>query len=300
MKKWSTGIVATLLTCVAFAQDKPGNTLLWKVTGPGMENPSYLYGTIHMICKEDAVISPNLDRAILECDRIYFEVDMDNMLEMVVAVRKMRMLGDTTLRDLLDEKDYEKVKDFFTRHGSMLPFSVLETYKPILATSMIEQGALPCDKTAVMEQVIMERAKEFEKEIRGLESLSYQAGILDSIPYRWQARQLLEFVEKTGDDGEGNEDMEKMFKAYKEQDLDKLEELLIETEAGMSRFTELLLYRRNANWVKKLKDLLGPKKLLIAIGAGHLPGKQGLIELLRKEGYTVTPVENDMRVRREI
>jgi uncharacterized protein YbaP (TraB family) len=60
----------------------------------------------------------------------------------------------------------------------------------------------------------------------------------------------------------------------------------------MAGFTDVLLYHRNQNWVKKLKSLLPDKSLVIAVGAGHLPGEKGLINLLRKEGFTLTPVEN--------
>ncbi len=292
MKKWSAGILATMLTLSALAQGKEENTLLWRISGPGIEKPSYLFGTIHMLCREDAFISPNLAKAIRECDEVYFEVDMDNMYEMILAVRKMRMRGDTTLKDLLTEKDYKKVKEYFESKGSMLPFYVIETYKPILAASTLEQGALPCENTAMMEQVIMQQAKEHDKEIRGLESLTYQAGVLDSIPYKLQAEQLVQYIDKSLNGEGGNEEIEKMFRAYKEQDLAKLEAILVETDAGMAGFTDIMLYHRNQNWVKKLKDLLGHKALLIAVGAGHLPGEKGMIRLLRNEGYKLTPVQN--------
>ena len=72
----------------------------------------------------------------------------------------------------------------------------------------------------------------------------------------------------------------------------KLEDLMLDSDAGMSSFSDILLYRRNANWVMKLKTLMAGKSLLVAVGAGHLPGEKGVISLLRKAGFTVTPVEN--------
>jgi uncharacterized protein YbaP (TraB family) len=94
--------------------------------------------------------------------------------------------------------------------------------------------------------------------------------------------------------------MKEMFDAYKKQDLKKLEDLMVETDAGLAAFTDILLYRRNQNWVKKLKTLMAERSLVIAVGAGHLPGEKGVINLLRKEGYTVTPVENKVRKAKEI
>ncbi|MBC7872395.1 MAG: TraB/GumN family protein [Ferruginibacter sp.] len=301
MKRLSAGLLVSLVTLTALAQKgSENNTLLWKISGNGLEKPSYLFGTIHMICAEDAVLSDNLKKAISGCEEVYFEVDMDNLFEMVGAMNKMKMKDDTTLKDLLTETDYKKVKEYFETKGSMLPFSMLETYKPILAASTLEQGSMPCDNTAMMEQVIMTEAKEYKKRIQGLETMSYQAGVLDSIPYKLQAEQLVAYIDKSNRGEEDDTELKEMFKAYKSQDLKRLEELLVETDAGMAGFTDILLYHRNQNWVEKLKSLLPKKSLLIAVGAGHLPGEKGVISLLRKEGYKVTPVENKISKVKEI
>jgi uncharacterized protein YbaP (TraB family) len=300
MKKLTAGLLVTLIALTSFTQNNKENTLLWKISGNGIDKPSYLFGTIHMICSEDALLSDNMKKAINDCDEVYFEVDMDNLFEMMGAMGKMKMKGDTTLQDLLSEAEYKKVKAYFENKGSMLPFSMLETYKPMLAASTLEQGSMPCENTAMMEQVIMKEAKEYNKKIRGLETMSSQAEVLDSIPYKLQAEQLVSYIDKANKgDGEDAE-LKEMFDAYKSQDLKRLEELLVETDAGMSGFTDILLYHRNQNWVEKLQSLLPQKSLLIAVGAGHLPGEKGVINLLRKEGYKITPVENKVSKVREI
>jgi uncharacterized protein YbaP (TraB family) len=293
--------LVSLVSLSVLAQSaKENNTLLWKISGNGLEKPSYLFGTIHMICKEDALLSDNMKKAISDCDEVYFEVDMDNVFEMFGAMNKMKMRNDTTLQELLSEDDYKKVKDYFEKNSTMLPFSLLETYKPMLAASTIEEGSLPCDNTAMMEQVIMTLAKEHKKNIKGLETMAYQAGVLDSIPYKLQAEQLVAFIDKSNNGEEDDSEMKEMFDAYKNQDLQRLEDLLISTDAGIAGFTDVLLYNRNKNWVAKLKTLLPKKSLMIAVGAGHLPGEMGVINLLRKEGYKLTPVENKISKGREI
>ena len=151
-----------------------------------------------------------------------------------------------------------------------------------------------------MEQLIMMEANIYEKEIKGLESLTYQASILDSIPYKLQAEQLVEHIDRINK-GEGSPDEpNEMFDAYKAQDLDRLEKLLMSSDAGIASFADLMLYNRNRNWVEKLKGILGKKSVLVAVGAGHLPGENGVIGLLRKAGYTLTPVVNMMRPPKEI
>ncbi len=292
-------IVLTMLAMVSCAQQKvlkdepaPGNSLLWKVEGNGLEKPSWIFGTIHMLCKDDAVLSDNMRQVIRDCDVVYMEMDLDNIFEMMGAFSKLKMTGDTTLRDLLSEKDYSKVKAYFEEKSTLLPFSVLETYKPMMASSLLSEGDLPCEGATSMEQIIMGAAKQQGKKIKGLETMAQQAGFLDSIPYKYQAAELVKYIDSAGTDNGQNTMMNQLFDAYRNQDLKKLEDLMLDSDAGMSSFSDILLYRRNANWVMKLKTLMTDKSLLVAVGAGHLPGEKGVISLLRKAGYTVTPVEN--------
>lgn len=301
MKRFSAVLLGSIMAIAAFAQKNTSdNTLLWKISGNGLKKPSYLFGTIHMLCKDDAVLSDSLKNVIKNVKEVYFEVDIDNMFEMLSVMSKMKMRGDTTLQDLLSETDYEKVKEYFETKGSMLPFSLLETYKPMLAASTLQQGGLPCETTAMMEQVIMQEAKEYNKSIKGLESMGYQASVLDSIPYKLQAQQLVSYIDNAIKGGDEDKELSEMLNAYKNQDLQKLEEMLMKSDPSISNYTDILLYNRNRNWVEKLKELLPEKPLLIAVGAGHLPGKEGCINLLRKEGYKVTPVKNTIKPLREI
>lgn len=308
MKRLSAGLLFGFLSFSGCAQNgidiqSSGgpNTLLWKISGNGLAKPSYLFGTIHMICKEDALLSSNLKKVIHNVDEVYFEVDMDNMIEMFQVMTKMMMNGDTTLQDLLSKEDYEAVKEYFNKKETMLPFSMLEKMKPFFAASTLQQDELPCESMAIMEQVIMTEAKTLDKPIKGLETMSYQAGILDSIPYKLQAEQLVSYIKNAEKDGnDGSNETREMLKAYNDQNLVKLEEMINKSDVGISSFTELLLYNRNRNWVKKLKGLMKDKTVLIAVGAGHLPGTQGVIELLKKEGYKVEPVDNKVSKLKEI
>lgn len=297
MRKISAGFLLSFLSLAGCAQPEISradndNTLLWKVSGKGISKPSYLFGTIHMLCADDARLSNSLQKVIGNVSEIYFEVDLDNMFEMLQVMSKMKMRGDTTLRELLSDADYKKVKEYFQARSTMLPFSMLETYKPMLAASLLGQEGLPCEQTAMMEQVIMEEAKKKNKKIQGLESMAYQAGVLDKIPYRLQAEQLLRYIENAESGKKEDEELNSLFDAYREQDLHKLEELMMKSELGLTEFTDILLVNRNENWVEKLKGILPAKSVLIAVGAGHLPGDKGVISLLRKAGYTVEPLEN--------
>jgi len=122
--------------------------------------------------------------------------------------------------------------------------------------------------------------------------MDFQASVLDNIPYNLQAAQLVKYVEEAGTGGGSDDEMKSMMQAYREQDLSKLEKLITESDPAISNYTDVLLFQRNKNWVEKMKTLMAEKSLLFAVGAGHLPGSEGVIDLLRKAGYTVTPEVN--------
>ncbi len=301
MKRFSAGLLVSLLALTSFAQsNKENNTLLWKISGNGLEKPSYLFGTIHILCKEDAYLSQNLRTAIEKADRVYLELDMDNLFELLGAMSKMKMNDDTTLADLLSPEEYKIVKEYFETKSSLLPFSVLETYKPLLASSLLMESSMACEDNVAMEQLIMEEAKAKGKRIEGLETMAYQMSVFDSIPYKLQAQELLKSITAGDQESAGDREFREMMKAYKEQDLEKLGKMISKSSDGMMQYDDILLGNRNRNWVIKLKTLLADKSLVIAVGAGHLPGNNGVISLLRKEGYKVTPVENKAKSGREI
>lgn len=301
MKRFGAAILLSLVTATGFAQKKTDFTLLWKISGKGLEKPSYLFGTIHMICKDDAVLSDSLKKAISGADNVYLEVDMDNMFEMLTAIKLLKMRNDTTLSDLLSKEEYEKVKTYFQSKQGLIPFSMLESYKPMMIQSMIMESASGCDESVAMEQVIMQEAKRNKKQIKGLESLSYQASIFDSIPYHLQAMQLVKMLDSTAGKDNWKDQYEEMMNAYRKQDLEKLDQVINNSEeTNLPNFKTLLLDNRNNNWVKKLQELMPGKSLVIAVGAGHLPGEQGVINLLRKAGYKVTPVANTINPLKEI
>jgi uncharacterized protein YbaP (TraB family) len=269
------------------------NTLLWRISGKNLEKPSYLFGTMHMICANDIELSDSLRNAIKNSDKVYLELDMDDMFQMLGAMSHMTMRDDTTLADLLTKDEYSKVKDYFETHSGLMPFAMLEKFKPLLIESMVMEQSPECENMIVMEQLVMQEAKDNGKEIKGLESMDYQLSIFDSIPYQLQAQQLVKMVENA-DKKTDEDDMKELTDAYRMQQLDKMDELTKKEDMGMKNFTDLLLYNRNANWAKKLEGLMAKNALVIAVGAGHLPGEKGVISLLRKAGYKVEPVKNEM------
>src|SRR5580692_5612984 len=123
------------------------HTLLWRISGKGLARPSYLFGTMHILCADNASLSDSLKKVIADCDQVYFEIDLSDMGAMLSAMKYMQMNDGKKLSDLMTEPDYAKVKTYFAQHASMLPFGMLERFKPMLISSLIEEESLSCKAT---------------------------------------------------------------------------------------------------------------------------------------------------------
>jgi len=289
MRKIYLLFAGTLIALLGIAQTP--HSLLWRISGKNIMRPSYLFGTMHVLCAADARLSDSLTAAIKNCDEIWFEIDLSDMAGMLGSMQYMQMNDSKRLSDLLKPDDYARVKAYFAKHMAMMPFTMLERFKPMLISALIEQQELDCETTDGMELRIMKESKTWHKPINGLETAEFQASLFDSIPYEEQARELVKSI----DSSDQNKKMtQQLVRLYNQQDLDGIDSLSQQDDQGMSAYMDLLLYGRNRKWAKKLDGMLRKKSMLIAVGAAHLPGKGGVIALLRKEGYTVEPVQNQL------
>lgn len=288
MRKHSLLLAAGLLTAAITFSQTP-HTLLWRISGKGITRPSYLFGTMHILCASDARLTDSLKAAIAVCDEVYFEINLSDMSDMLNSIKYMRMNDSKKLSDLLKPDEYARVKDYFARHSSLLPFSMLERFKPMLISGLIEEQGLDCQTTDGMELMIMQELRTEKKPVNGLETAAFQAGLFDSIPYEQQAKELVNYIDSADENKKATRQLAEL---YIHQDLDSIGQLSDKDDPGMSGYMDLLLYNRNRKWARELDTLLPGKSLLIAVGAAHLPGKEGVIELLRREGYTVDPIKN--------
>lgn len=273
----------------AKSEAKTAKSLLWEISGNGFTKPSYLFGTMHLICKNDALLSKEMEKIIAGSNAVYLELDMDNMMELLGAFQYMNMKDGKKLGDYLTEEEVKKVKDWFKNNQPLIPTGMIDKMKPIFLSSMISEKGFGCEQQDGMEMRIMEEASKNNIEIKGLETMAYQAGIMDSIPYEVQAKELMKSIDSSN---VADSSVQVMIDLYKQQDLEKLDSLVNRTEGELAKYNEYLLYRRNRNWAEKIEGLIKTKSFLFAVGAGHLPGSKGVITLLRKKGFTVRPVKN--------
>ena len=277
-----------------FVSAKNNKSLLWEITGNDLTKPVYVYGTMHLLCAKDAELSTNLKQIVTDVDEIYFEIDMDDLSELLTGFKQGTMKNDTTLHDLYSSDEYQRIKTFFDHHGMGMQLQMLNRMQPMLVSALVYQAILPCEEADGIELNIMKLAHENKKEIKGLETAAFQASVLDKIPYASQAKELLNSIDSVQST---ETETEEMVKLYKEQDLDKLLDYSLKTEGGStSEMQDVMINKRNENWVKQFPDITKDKSILIAVGAGHLGGENGLLNLLKQKGYQVRPLENELGV----
>ncbi len=274
--------------------DKTVSSLLWEVSGKGLSSPSYLFGTMHVLCAEDALLSDSLQHSIDRSGNVFFEIDMDNLGEMMGIFKYIRMSGGKKLSDLLTQEEYGRVKEYFANNRSILPFTMMERFKPYFVAAMLSESKMPCQTKNGMEEVIMKEVRRQQKKISGLETIEFQASIFDSIPYDQQAKELLKAIDSAGKE---DEITAKMLQLYRTQDLAGIEKLTIMEEGGLGTYLDLFLYGRNEKWIPVMDAAMQQGSVLFAVGAAHLPGKRGIIDLLRQAGYTLRPVRHSIEKR---
>lgn len=289
--------------------------LLWKIEGKKIKNPSYVYGTIHMIPKEDFFWPNHTKESLDACERLTLEIDMagleNDMSAQMSMMMNIFMKDGVTLPKLLSEEEYKMVQDHFANGSIPLPQMMLDKIKPMFLSMMVsedfdlmggnlltgssdEEDADAEDSMGGIssyEVEFMDIAKEKEMETSGLETVEYQMSVFDSIPYKAQADMLIEAIVAEKDTSTNIEtQMADMIHLYKTQDLQALQQLLKTESSGMEQFEDILLNQRNRNWIPIMITQIAEKPTFFAVGAGHLGGPEGILSLLRKEGYKLTPM----------
>jgi len=283
------------------------NSLLWKIEGNGLKKISYVFGTIHMIPANNFFLPPNTRESIDACERMTFEINMGDMdaLGMDMSFMMNLFMNDgTTLPSLISDEDYDLVIDHFSKKDFPLPSMMIDKIKPmflsVLASTDMDMFGMGGEEKDVEEDPMggiksyemefMEFAKENKMETDGLETVAFQMSMFDSIPYKDQAIMLVESIKMESDSLDSGNEMDKLIELYVSQNLTALQQAINAESAGIGKFEDLLLNQRNKNWIPIMKEQMDDKPTFFAVGAGHLAGEYGVINLLKKEGYTLTPI----------
>ena len=276
----------TLCSMQSIAQRDKTNTLLWEISGNGLQQPSYLFGTIHMICKEDFLISEIVKQKFNSSKQVYLELDMDDPQLQVTMMQQMQLPDKETLKNKLGESDFKKLDSFLQKEMNM-NLVMFDKFKPMMVMSILAQRLLPCASMESYEMNFVKMATEHKKELLGLEKVDDQLGVFDAIPDSLEIRSIMNMV---NDFESHKKEFSRMSSIYKTQDLDALYQLIVGSPEMMGS-QELLLDRRNRNWIPVMESAMKNSSTFFAVGAGHFGGSQGVLELLRNKGYKVKGIK---------
>jgi uncharacterized protein len=269
------------------------HALLWKIEKADQSQPSYLFGTIHMIPKDDYFLPSGLDEAFDKSKQVVFEIDLDEMSDMgsmMGMLSNLMMKDGTTLKDLLTPQEYTEVSKYFDNMG--LPMFLVSKVKPMFLSMLAEVNMNPeemqSDDIVSYEMNLYDRAQKAKKDVGGLETMQYQMSLFDSISYKDQAIMLMDAIKGTTTD---TDMYDQTVELYKHQDIEAMIEMATEPKAGEDgNFENVLINNRNKNWIPIMSKMMKNGPVFFAVGAGHLAGENGVLSLLKKQGYKVTPV----------
>lgn len=286
MKKIVFSLAAILVAIAGNAQ------LLWKVSGNGLEKDSYIMGTHHVAPVSILDSIAGFESALNGCDAIYGEVKKSDMQGQEAQQKIMAMAmapADSTMNVLYSAEEFATVDAVVKKYTQgMAGLEQMAQLKPAIVMSQLSvmqsMIAFPgFDPSQQLDMYVQSRGAELGKPLCGFETVDFQLNMLFGSPLTKQAKDLLEMAQK---DDKSLELAHKLADAYRCQNLDELLALMVEDAEDMNEL-DRMIFDRNANWVKSLKELMPEQSVVVCVGAGHLPGEKGLIELLRNEGYTV-------------
>ncbi|WDF59566.1 TraB/GumN family protein [Flavobacterium sp. KACC 22758] len=257
------------------------NSLLWEVSGNGLSKPSYLYGTIHMICSSDYFLTDKTKRAFESSEKLMLEINFSDPKEM--SQMQQLAMGKEPLSKKLTPEQLAKLDDILKKTTGMTVKQV-DSFSLLTVMSLISMKTFGCTDLKFYEMEFIEQAKKKNIEIGGLESVKDQFVILENAYTNDEIIAML--------DESVPEETAKLVSTYKDENIESLYNITTDERFTSKKTKKIILDERNLNWVKSMAELVKKQSVFFAVGSAHLGGEFGVINLLRKAGYKVKPILN--------
>ena len=277
--KFAILTITALCGFTGSAQSKPiDNSLLWEVSGNGLAKPSYLFGTMHMMCEKDFNISDKTKKAFEQTQKLVLELDLDDPKELE-EMQKM-VQSKIPLSKTLTPEEYEKL-DRFLKHQVGVGAATFENFTLVSILSFVIVKALNCPPK-MFEMEFLQMASKKNMETLGLEKIQEQLTAFAQSYTNAELIGQLQYYDTAY--------LEQMVKVYNTENLDDLYTLIADKRFMDDNARKTMLDSRNENWVRQMPGLMQKQSTFFAVGAAHLTGNSGLLALLTKAGYTLKPV----------
>lgn len=257
------------------------NSLLYKLSRKDLRKPSWILGTMHMICAEDFLIRDKVLKALRKCSHYYMEVDLGSAVEIDIMQHGQQTSAGYFTDLTGDERDKMNlilIKEFGITVDEAAQMS------PVTLLNKMATDALDCEEYKIAEMELLLIAQQLGLETGGLETADEQLRIAQDV---FDGKEVLHQLQSSSD-YKGL--FTQMVNAYHAERLYDLARLVTDKRFMSDKAYNILVIERNKSWAKMIPPLVADKSAFIAVGAGHLPGESGLIALLKDQGYAVNPV----------
>ena len=271
--------------------------LLWAISGNGLSKPSYMFVTHHFAPKSIFVSVPGVYDIYKNIDCVYAELVFTELTNHGDIIKKYMTLQQDSLLDVILTNDQYKKEGELIKCELGMDINNAKMLKPVVLVTTIEAkrslDVFPdFDSEFQLDTYFQKLALEKNIEVKGLETLEQQCKLLFGTSLSAQIENLMKYVENPE---KYIEISKRSSLSYMSQDIDKLKELMNEDDddTGMTKEeVESIIIKRNRDWAEQLKSILPHKSILLVVGAAHLPAEEGMIDLLEKQGYTLTGIRS--------
>ena len=269
------------------AGQAPVKSCLWRVVSK--DSAVYLLGSVHLLKPDAYPLSQAIEQAFGDSTKLVLEVNLDSLnspdaQQMILS--KALLPEGKTLNEILSPATYQTVRQKVEALG--LDIEALKRMKPwFLSLSLVamKMQQLGYNAQHGVDRHFFERARKAKKEVLGLETADFQINLLDSLPAKTQEESLLQTLKELD---QFETEFEQLVRAWAAGHEKQLDNLLLESFKEYPDVYAKLISERNRNWLPKIEShFQGGNKTLVVVGAAHLVGRDGVVELLKRKGYSV-------------
>jgi len=291
MKKLVPSVAISFLCFFVHAQKMP-KTLLWKISGNGLQKPSYVYGTMHLTDERLFLLGDSLYKAIETSEGFATEVDPQEMTGYLVSYVEKTANNIQTLKAMLNEQKFKKysksLEKRFNKPADKITTQDIFREKNKWITESYSKGEM----TTFLDAYLYDIAHRLGKWTGGVEDMADQSGLLNNLVDESD----IQWAAANDNDARSRSAMDKMISLYIQGDISGIDSI---SNFSDSAYRDRLLTKRNIKMARRMDSLSSLRSMVFAIGAAHLPGNDGVIALLKKKGFVVEPVFSSQKIRPE-
>ncbi len=261
--------------------------LLWQIDKPGLPGTSYLFGTMHVRDIRAFDYQALVCEKIGTCEAFATEINL-KQAEILLSGQSMDLPEGIILADFYSKKKYEKIGRFFQKNTG-LDIAHFERAKPMMLTNFMTGSLLNNDQPLSLDQFLWEYAEQENRIMMGIETVEEQIELMEKIPLDYQAKALWSMVKNVS---RFRKNLLNLSNLYQDGNLSKI---LKSAKKSAGKLRKMMIYDRNELMADRISLLVTEQTLFVAVGAGHLGGKKGILRKLKTAGFRLKSVPNYSR-----